>query len=158
MGRSPPLPHHPQRRRQRGTADAQYAGRSGMINIKRDDALLHLLTGHYPTLTARPPPASRKPPPRASQRSFRGRGGRRFRKPGTRACRFERLSGNWESTGPPSGNTWTPRVLQRSDPGRILRRQLLIRWRPIRVSFLLNTQADIYPEQRHPGGTFCRRP
>ena len=48
MGRSPPLPHHPQRRRQRGTADAQYAGRSGLINIKRDDALLHLLTGHYP--------------------------------------------------------------------------------------------------------------
>ena len=48
MGRSPPLPHHPQRRRQRGTADAQYAGRSGLINIKRDDALLHYLTGHYP--------------------------------------------------------------------------------------------------------------
>ena len=47
MGRSPPLPHHPQRRRQRGTADAQYAGRSGLINIKRDDALLHHLTGHY---------------------------------------------------------------------------------------------------------------
>ena len=38
---------HPQRRRQRGTADAQYAGRSGLINIKRDDALLHYLTGHY---------------------------------------------------------------------------------------------------------------
>ena len=36
-----------QRRRQRGTADAQYAGRSGLINIKRDDALLHYLTGHY---------------------------------------------------------------------------------------------------------------
>ena len=49
MGRSPPLPHHPQRRRQRGTAGAQYAGRSGLINIKRDDALLHYLTGHYPT-------------------------------------------------------------------------------------------------------------
>ncbi len=47
MGRSPPLPHHPQRRRQRGTAEAQYAGRSGLINIKRDDALLHYLTGHY---------------------------------------------------------------------------------------------------------------
>ena len=26
---------------------AQHAGRSGLINIKRDDALLHLLTGHY---------------------------------------------------------------------------------------------------------------
>ena len=51
MGRSPPLPHHPQRRRQRGTAGAQYAGSSGLINIKRDDALLHYLTGHYPILT-----------------------------------------------------------------------------------------------------------
>ena len=30
--------------------DAQYAGRSGLINIKRDDALLHYLTGHYPPL------------------------------------------------------------------------------------------------------------
>ena len=47
MGRSPPLPHHPQRRRQRGPVGAQYAGRSGLINIKRDDALLHYLTGHY---------------------------------------------------------------------------------------------------------------
>ena len=37
-----------QRRRQRGTAGAQHAGRSSLINIKRDDALLHLLTGHYP--------------------------------------------------------------------------------------------------------------
>ena len=46
-GPNPPLPHHPQCHRQRGTADAQYAGRSGLINIKRDDALLHLLTGHY---------------------------------------------------------------------------------------------------------------
>ena len=47
-GPNPPLPHHPQRRRQRGTAGAQYAGHSSLINIKRDDALLHLLTGHYP--------------------------------------------------------------------------------------------------------------
>ncbi len=39
--------HHPQRRRQRCAAGAQYASRSGLINIKRDDALLHLLTGHY---------------------------------------------------------------------------------------------------------------
>ena len=31
---SPPLPHHPQRRRQRGTAGAQYAGRSGLIASK----------------------------------------------------------------------------------------------------------------------------
>ena len=47
MDRSPPLAHHPQCRRQRGTAGAQYAGSSGLINIKRDDALVHLLTGHY---------------------------------------------------------------------------------------------------------------
>ncbi len=50
MGRSPPLPHHPQRRRQRVTADAQYAGSSGLINTNEDDALLHLLTGHYPAM------------------------------------------------------------------------------------------------------------
>ena len=36
VGRSPPLPHHPQRRRQRGTADAQHAGRSGLINTDPD--------------------------------------------------------------------------------------------------------------------------
>ena len=36
------------RRRQRGSTGAQYAGSSGLVNIKRDDALLHLLTGHYP--------------------------------------------------------------------------------------------------------------
>ena len=53
MGRSPPLPHHPQRRRQRGTAGAQYAGRSGLININEDDALLHLLTGHYPGILSK---------------------------------------------------------------------------------------------------------
>ena len=40
----------------RGTADAQYAGRSGLINIKRDDALLHLLTGHYPCWESSPGP------------------------------------------------------------------------------------------------------
>ena len=27
--------------------DGQYAGRSGLININEDDALLHYLTGHY---------------------------------------------------------------------------------------------------------------
>ena len=32
---------------QHSTAGAQYAGSSGLINIKRDDALLHYLTGHY---------------------------------------------------------------------------------------------------------------
>ena len=35
--------------------DAQYAGRSGLINIKRDDALLHYLTGHYQTPCTRSP-------------------------------------------------------------------------------------------------------
>ena len=35
------------RRRQRGSAGAQYAGSNGLININEDDALLHLLTGHY---------------------------------------------------------------------------------------------------------------
>ena len=37
------LPHHPQRPRQRGTAGAQYAGSSGLINTNKDDALLHYL-------------------------------------------------------------------------------------------------------------------
>ena len=45
------------------------------------------------TLTAQPRPASPKAPPRASQHSSRGRGGRRFRKPGARACRLEQSSG-----------------------------------------------------------------
>ena len=35
------------RRRQRGSTGAEYAGSSGLINIKRDDALLHLLAGNY---------------------------------------------------------------------------------------------------------------
>ena len=51
--------------------------------------------------TARPQPASSKPPLRASRRSFRGRDGRPFRKPGARGCRCERASGSWELTGPP---------------------------------------------------------
>ena len=52
MGRSPPLPHHPQRRRQRCAARAYYAGRSGLINTDKDDALLHYLTGHHPARNA----------------------------------------------------------------------------------------------------------
>ena len=32
------------RRRQRGSTGAQYAGSNGLINIARDDALLHLLS------------------------------------------------------------------------------------------------------------------
>ena len=69
-----------------------------------------------PSPAARPQPASPKPPLRASRRSFRGRDGRRFRKPSARACPFGQLSGNWESTGPPSRSTCTPRVLQRRQP------------------------------------------
>ena len=49
-GPNPPLPHHPQRPRQRSAARAYYAGRSGLINTDKDDALLHLLTGHHPEL------------------------------------------------------------------------------------------------------------
>ena len=89
-----------------------------------------------PSPAARPPPASPKPPPPASRHSLRGRDGRRFRKPGARGCRFERSSGNWESTGPPSGNTWTPRVLRRGDPGWAPRRDHLIPWQHNRVTFL----------------------
>ena len=54
-----------------------------------------------PSQTALFQPASQKPPPRTSRRSWRGRDGRRFRKPGARGCRFERSSGSWESTEPP---------------------------------------------------------
>ena len=45
-------------------------------------------------------PAQEAPPP-ASRRSPRGRGGRRFRKPGARGCRLEQSSGTWESTEAP---------------------------------------------------------
>ena len=61
MGRSPPLPHHPRCRRQRGATDTQYPGGNGLININKDDALLHLLTGHY--RTARPCSPSGRPCP-----------------------------------------------------------------------------------------------
>ena len=42
-----PLPHHPNAVGNDALPEPQYASRSGLINIKRDDALLHLLTGHY---------------------------------------------------------------------------------------------------------------
>ena len=74
--------------------------------------------------------------------------GRPFRKSGARGCRLERLSGNWKFTGAPSTNIWMPRVLQRDNPGRLPRRQHLIPSRHIRMTFTLNTYADIYPEQR----------
>ena len=63
-----------------------------------------------------------------------------------------------ESTGAPPGNTWMPRVLQHDNPGRVPPRHHLIPSRHNRVTFTLNTYADIYPEQRHPSGTFYRRP
>ena len=71
--------------------------------------------------------------------SSRGRGGRRFRKPGARGCHFEQSSGNWESTEAQSGDTWMPRVLQRDNPGRFPQRRHLIPSRPNRVTFTLNT-------------------
>ena len=61
------------------------------------------------TLTAWTQPASPKPRPRASQHSSRGSDGRRFRKPGARACRLEQSSGTWESTDPQSRNIWALR-------------------------------------------------
>ena len=88
------------------------------------------------TITARPPPEIPKPPLRASLLSFRRSNGRRSRKPGPRACRLERSSGNWGSTGALSRNTWTPRVPQRSYPGRVLRRHHLLPWQPDRVTFM----------------------
>ena len=84
----------------------------------------------------------RQPPPRASRPSSRRSDGRRSGKRGARGCRLEivnRLlelsSGNWESTGAQSRDTWTPRVLQRGDPGQILRHHL-IPSRHNRVTFM----------------------
>ena len=70
--------------------------------------------------------------------------------PGARGCRCERSSGSWESTGPPSRNTWTPRVLRRGMTSRHPRRHHLIPWQPDRVTSMLAAQTDIYPEQRQP--------
>ena len=91
------------------------------------------------SLTMWPQPASRRQPPRGSQHSSRRRDGRRSGKPGAKGCRFEGLSGNWESTGAPSGDTWMPRVLQRDNPGRLPRRHHLIPSQHNRVTFTLNT-------------------
>ena len=88
-----------------------------------------------PSPATQPQPASPKPPPRASRRSFRGRDGKRFRKPGARGWRCEQSSGSWESTGPPSRNTWTRRVLRRDNPARRPRRHHLI-WQPYQVTFM----------------------
>ena len=87
-----------------------------------------------PSPAAQPQSAIPKPPPRASRRSFRGGDGKRFRKPGARGCRCEQSSGSWESTGPPSRNTWTRRVLRRGNPARRPRHHHLIPWQPNRVT------------------------
>ena len=55
--------------------------------------------------TVRLPPRRPQSSLRASRPSFRGRDGRRFRKPVARGCRSVQSSGNWESTEPPSRNT-----------------------------------------------------
>ena len=69
------------------------------------------------TITARPLPEIPNPPLGTSRHSCKGRGGRRPGKPGARGCLFERLNGNWGSTGAQSRNTWRSRVLQRGSAG-----------------------------------------
>ena len=106
------------------------------------------------TLTARPPAGKPKSTPTRKPTFLqRESDGRRFRKPGARVCPLERSSGSWETTEPPSRNTWALGGLQRGDLGPVQRRQHLIPWQPNQVTFMLNTWPDIYPEQRHPGGT-----
>ena len=99
--------------------------------LKNEDQA-SLTSGASPALApATVPP--RKPP------SCRGRGGRRFRRPGARGYRCGRSRGNWESTGPPSRNTWMPTVPRGGGPGRPSLRQHLIPWRHKRVTFMLHT-------------------
>ncbi len=64
-------------------------------------------------LTHRPSQLS----PRANQPLCRRRGGRQFRKPGAKGCLCGRSRGNWESTEPPSRNTWMPQVPRGGGPG-----------------------------------------
>ena len=99
------------------------------------------------TLTARPKPASPKPPPRASQRSCKGRDGRRFRKPGARGCRLEQSSGSWESTEARLRNIWRLRVLRHNGAGRRPRRQHLVPSQSKEVTFILNSDTPMaqYP-------------
>ena len=47
-------------------------------------------------------------------------------------------AGSWESTGPPSRNTWMPTVLQGGVPGRLSLLEHLIQWRHNKVTFMLN--------------------
>ena len=106
------------------------------------------------------PPHDPQPSPRASRPSFRGRDGRRSRKPGARACRCGQSNGSWASTGPPSGVIWRPEVLQDGSSGWCPIRQHRIPWQRNGVTFSLNTYPDIFPDLRHPScrGTFCRHP
>ena len=98
------------------------------------------------------PPHHPQPSPRASRPSFRGRDGRRSRKPGARACRCGQSNGSWASTGPPSGVIWRPEVLQDGSSGWCPIRRHRIPWQRNGVTFSLNTYPDIYPEQRHSTG------
>ena len=104
------------------------------------------------------PPHHPQPSPRASRPSFRRRDGRRSRKPGARACRCGQSNGSWASTGPPSEVIWRPEVLQDGSSGWRPIRRHRIPWQRNGVAFSLNTYPDIFPDLRHPSGTFCRRP
>ena len=96
------------------------------------------------------PPHHPQPSPRASRPSFRGRDGRRSRKPGARACRCGQSNGSWASTGPPSGVIWRPEVLQDGSSGWCPIRRHRIPWQRNGVTFSLNTYPDIFPDLRHP--------
>ena len=79
---------------------------------------------------------------------FRGRDGRRSRKPGARACRCGQSNGSWASTGPPSGVIWRPEVLQDGSSGWCPIRRHRIPWQRNGVTFSLNTYPDIFPDLR----------
>ena len=96
------------------------------------------------------PPHHPQPSPRASRPSFRGRDGRRSRKPGARAGRCGQSNGSWASTGPPSGVIWRPEVLQDGSSGWCPIRRHRIPWQRNGVTFSLNTYPDIFPDLRHP--------
>ena len=86
-----------------------------------------------------PLPRHHQPSLRASRPSFRRSVGKRSRKPGVKACRYEQSSGSWGSTGPPLENTWTPEALQDDSCGKFPFRQHQILWQRKRVTFSLNT-------------------
>ena len=62
-----------------------------------------------------------------------------IQKAGARGCRCGPSRGSWESTGPPSRNTWMPTVPQGVGPGRLPPRQALIQWQHDTVTFMLDT-------------------